>query len=185
MTKKQYDKRCKALFEKARAYGLELLFQPRHFSPQRLNCLWHGGEVATIKVTDSMSIELNAYGDVCATLLDKKGNELARVKDKRNTGSFLCEMAPYLKNDRALKRALYRNRLILDHNNWIEYDGRVRTEQPDKMNVFVDLGIVCDNVLDDDILSAIEEALDSHKTIVEEIQWGADRLFEAYRGGVV
>ena len=88
MTKKQYRKKCQKLFCKAKRLGVKLKFHQDWFHHQRLNCLWHGGTVAEIIVSKELSIELNAYGDVRATLYDEHGEELAYSKDKSNTGAF-------------------------------------------------------------------------------------------------
>lgn len=169
MTKRRYKTKCNALFKKAKKLGVELTFSPEYFNHRRLNCLWYGGEVATIKISDALSIELSIYGDVYAWLLDKNGDELARVKDKSNGGSFTDWMSQYIKTDKLLKKAIRDGRLILDYNNWIEYDGLLNNDVTQSGGKFIDLGIVCDNVLDDSILKAIDEALDSVKEIESEI----------------
>lgn len=167
MTEKQYKKRCDALFETARNYGLELNFEPNNFSHDRLNCIWYGGEIATIKVTNSLTIKLDAYGDVYARLFDRKGNELTKTKDKSNRGTFEDRMLPYIKTDRQLGRAIRDQRLVFDYGNWIEYDGIIKSPQA---NRFIDLGLIYDNILDDNILSAIGSVLDSYEQIAKEIQ---------------
>lgn len=91
------------------------------------------------------------------------------VKDKNNMGVFGDEMHPYLKTDKQLHNAIDNGRLTLDNNNWIEYDGEIKAGNTDSAGVFIDLGIVCDNILDDDILQAIEQALDSIEEIKKEI----------------
>lgn len=169
MNKRNYKKKCKALFAKARKLGLKLIFYPRGFEHRRLNCLWYGGELATIKVSETFVIELNIYGDVRAELTDDLDNELASVTDKNNAGAFSKYMLPYIKTDKQLEDALESGKLILGNNNWIEYDGVVKTCDTDTTGVFVDLGMICDNILDDDVLSAIEQALDSIKEIKNEI----------------
>lgn len=169
MNRRSYKKKCKALFEKAKKLGLELIFYPKGFEHRRLNCLWYGGELAIIKVSETFVIELNIYGDVRAELTDDLGNELASVTDKNNAGRFSEYMLPYIKTDRQLEDALESGKLTLGNNNWIEYDGVVKTCNTDSTGVFVDLGMICDNILDDDILSAIEQALDSIEEIKNEI----------------
>lgn len=169
MTKKQYEKQCKKLFEKAKSYGLTLEFAPEFFDCKRLNCLWYGGELATIRVSAVLDIELNVYGGVYAALFDKRDKQLARVKDKNDSGRFSDEMMPFIKNDRQLQEALDKGRLILDNNNWIEYDGVIHGSESDSERKFVDLGMICDNILDDNILTAIDFVLDDHKKIADEI----------------
>ena len=172
MTKKQYLKKCQKLFCKAKRLGVKLKFNQDWFHHHRLNCLWHGGTVAEIVVSKELVIELNAYGDVIATLFDWNGEELARSKDKSNNGAFENNMYPYLTTDRQLKEVIEQNRLRLDNNNWIEYDGYVLDKNTGKME-FVDLGMIVDNIVDDDILIAINEVLDSLEQVKEEILWVA------------
>ena len=172
MTKKQYRKKCQKLFCKAKRLCVKLKFHQDWFHHQRLNCLWHGGTVAEIIVSKELTIELNAYGDVRATLYDEHGEELAYSKDKSNTGAFENNMYPYLTTDRQLKEVIEQNRLRLDNNNWIEYDGYVLDKKTGKME-FVDLGMIVDNIVNDDVLCAIKEVLDSLEQVKEEILWVA------------
>ena len=81
-------------------------------------------------------------------------------------------MYPYLTTDKQLKEALEKNLLKLDNNNWIEYDGYLLDKKAGKME-FVDLGMIVDNIVDDDILIAINEVLDSLEQVKEEILWVA------------
>ena len=172
MTKKQYRKKCQKLFCKAKRLGVKLKFYQEYFEPNRLNCLWHGGTIAKIIVSKDLEVELNAYGDVIATLYDKNGVELAYSKDKSNTGAFTDNMYPYLTTDEQLNSAIENNLLKLDNNNWIEYDGYVLCKKTGKME-FVDLGMIVDNIVDDDILVAINEVLDALEEVKEEILWVA------------
>mgnify|MGYP005791037881 CR=1 FL=1 len=169
MNKRKYKAKCRALFEKAKTLGLELEFCPQSYDNNRLNCLWYGGQLAVIKVSDKLSIELSICGDVYAEFVDRKGNEMACVKDKNNSGAFTKYVSPYLKNDRQLLAAIDSNRLYLGNNNWIEYDGLLKKLASDKLYQFVDLGLICNNILDDDILVAIDSALDRYKDIAAEI----------------
>lgn len=169
MTNQKYKTKCNALFKKAKKLGVELIFSPEYFSHRRLNCLWYGGSLAVINVSDTLSLDLSIRGDVYAWLIDKTGNELARVKDKGNNGSFTDWMLPYIKTDKQLKKVLRDGRLILDYNNWIEYDGNLITDKEAGVGKFIDLGLICDNILDDDILVAIDEALDCIDRIREEL----------------
>lgn len=169
MTIKDFNKKCKALFRKAKKIGVELSFYPENFNHRRLNCLWYGGELATIKVSETFVIELNVYGDVYAYLFDGNDDVLARVKDKNNMGVFGDEMLPYIKTDKQLQKAIDSGKLELDHNNWIEYDGVIKKNANDERGTFIDLGMICDNILDDNILTAIEQALDSIEEIKAEI----------------
>lgn len=169
MNRRNYKKKCQALFLKAKELGLKLVFYPKRFKHRRLNCLWYGGWLATIKVSETFAIELYIYGDVRAELTDDLGNELASVTDKNNGGVFSEYMLPYIKTDKQLKDALEGGRLTLWNNNWIEYDGVVKKNAADEISAFIDLGLICDNILDDDILIAIEQALDSFKDLKKEV----------------
>ena len=172
MTKKQYRKKCQKLFCKAKRLGVKLKFYQNCFHHKRLNCLFNGGTIAEIIVSKELVIELNAYGDVRATLYDEKGEELAYSKDKSNTGAFTDNMYPYLTTDKQLAEVLEKGLLKLDNNNWIEYDVYVLDKKTGKME-FVDLGMIVDNIVDDDILVAINEVLDALEAVKEEILWVA------------
>ena len=185
MNEVEYEKRCDALFQKAKSLKLELLFKPENFDPQHLNCLWHGGNIAEVKVTEDLSIDICAYGDVYADLYDCKGKHIAHVKDKINNAVFADVVRPYLKNDADLKRAIKHGRLKVDYNNWIEYDGFIRDATNPGQQTFIDLGIICDNLLDDDILTAIGEVLDSYQNIVSEIRFVAKEDYGISRGDAV
>lgn len=113
MNNQKYKAKCRALFEKAKALGLELEFCPQTYDNNRLNCLWYGGQLAVIKISDKLSIELSICGDVYAEFVDRKGNKMACVKDKNNSGAFSKYVMPYLKNDRQLLAAIDSNRLYL------------------------------------------------------------------------
>ena len=88
MTKRKYKNKCRKLFDKAKALGVELDFSPRQFDPKKLNCLWHGGWYAYIKLNEELDVEIGVMGDVCATLFDSSGERIAYVKDRNNDGAF-------------------------------------------------------------------------------------------------
>lgn len=169
MNKIRYKEKCKALFKKAKSLGVELIFYPEQFNCHRLNCIWYGGTIATINVSKSVEIQLNAYGDVRAFLCDRKGKILVGVKDKENSGAFTRNMKAYLKTDRQLKKATESKRLDIQYNNWIEYDGVIKNSTDEDRNLFVDFGLIDDNILNSNVLCAIREALNSLKEIVEHI----------------
>lgn len=50
---------------------------------------------------------------------------------------------------------------------------------------FVDIGLICDNVLEDNILSAIDEVLDSYENIVSEICYAAKDVYGILGGETV
>lgn len=169
MNKRSYKKKCDALFAKAKHLGLELDFAPELYDCQRLDCIWYGGVLAYIKVSETFGIQLQVEGDVRAYLNDKNGDTIASVKDRNNWGGFSNEMVPFLKSDKQLFAAIKRERLELVENNWIEYDGIIKNNPADGKETFIDLGMICDNLLDNNILMAIEQALDSVEDIKKEI----------------
>ena len=170
MTKRKYKNKCRKLFDKANALGVELDFSPRQFDPNKLNCLWHGGWYAYIKLSEDLDIEIGAMGDVCASLFDRSGEQIAYTKDKGNGGYFSEAMRGYIRDDKHLKELLNAGDLVLENNNWIEYGGIYYPYGRDVPGIAVDLGIITDNIVDDDLLNAIDDVLSS----LEEIK--RDRL---------
>lgn len=169
MTKIKYKKKCRALFKKAQKIGVELSFSPEDFDCDRLDCLWYGGELATIKVSEKLAVKLLISGDVRAYLKDKEGEIIASVKDRDNYGVFADEMRQYFKKDKQLYTAIDGGKLNLVDTNWVEYDGNISVFDTESENVFIDLGMICDNFLDNNVLFAIEQALDSIEDIKAEI----------------
>lgn len=183
MTKRKYKKRCKALFKKAKKLGLELEFNPEKFDCKRLDSFWYGGEFATIKVSDELSVVLSICGDVSAYLLDEEGEEIEGVLDN---GTLYDNMSPYLSDDDKLFQALENNKLILEDNNWIEYDGIFKVPGTNNY-AFTDIGSYGDNKLDGDILEAINEALDDIDSIIDSIKLDIpnDSIDYDYRAGAL
>lgn len=171
MTKRKYEQKCKALFVKAEERGVKLDFDPSQFDCNRLNCLWYGGWYASIEITPQIHISIGVYGDVRAWLFDKKGEQLAYAKDKGNNGRFYDEMSYYIKNDKQLEKIIKKGYLTLDNNNWVEYGGVIYPEGYDNGGLGIDLGMLTDNILDDDVLEAIDQVLDDLVNIVEEIKY--------------
>ena len=168
MTKNKYKKRCKKLFKTAKSKNLSLEFEPNNYNPKRLNCLWHGGRIALIKVSPKIDIVVEAIGDVIVTLFDKYGNEVVHFKDKSNGGYFENEMISYIKDDKELTQVINNGRLYFDNNNWIEYNGYFHED--DGKTYFVDLGMITENVLDtDNLIEGLEYVLENHWSIVNEI----------------
>lgn len=159
----KYDAECEQLHSICNEKEIQLKFDKTNFEPQRLNCLWYGGNIATLSKED-ITIDISAIGDVRAKLFDINGEELVFVKDKGNNGRFYDEMNCYIKNDNELETLIEQNRLVLDNNNWIEFDGIIN-------NKFIDLGMIYDNITDsDNILEAIEEVIERFDEIVDMIQ---------------
>ena len=165
MTKHQYERKCKELFEKAESLGAELDFSPEQFEPRKLNCLWYGGWYASIQIRDDLDIGISVTGDVRAALLDKNGNEIASVRDKNNSGAFSEYMREHIRDDKHLKKLLSAGDLVLENNNWIEYDGVYYPNGRSGLGVTVDLGTKTDNIVDNDILNAIDNVLDDLEEI--------------------
>ena len=169
MTKRRYKKKCRKLFEKAKAFGVELDFSPRQFDPNKLNCLWHGGWYAYIKVREDLDIEIGVIGDVCAALLDRNGEQIAYVKDKSNGGAFSEYMRGHIRDDKHLKELLDAGDLVLENNNWIEYGGIYYPHGRTYPGIALDLGIITDNIVDDDVLNAIDDVLSSLDEIKQDL----------------
>ena len=168
MNKVTYKAKCDALFEKAKAKGVILHFNPERLTFNRTNCLWLGGNIAVIEVDKNLCIDISAIGDVIAILYDENKDELASSKDKSNQGAFESNMSFYIKDDEELSQLLEDGRLVLRNNNWIEYGGIIYDEKTNK-KYFIDLGMIVDNILDDDALVAIDQVLDDLDEIKEEI----------------
>ena len=169
MTKRKYKNKCRKLFDKANALGVELDFSPRQFDPNKLDCLWHGGWYAYIKLSEDLDIEIGAMGDVCASLFDRSGELIAYAKDKGNGGYFSEAMRGYIRDDKHLKELLNAGDLVLENNNWIEYGGIYYPHGRDVPGIAVDLGIITDNIVDDDVLNAIDDVLSSLEEIKRDI----------------
>lgn len=169
MTKRKYKNKCRKLFDKAKALGVELDFSPKQFDPNKLNCLWHGGWYAYIKLSEDLDIEIGAMGDVCASLFDRSGEQIAYAKDKGNGGYFSEAMRGYIRDDKHLKELLDAGDLVLENNNWIEYGGIYYPYGRDVPGIAVDLGFVSDNIVDDDVLNAIDDVLSSLEEIKKDI----------------
>lgn len=170
MTTSEYEAKCKLLFDKAKRRGVDLQFNQEDFDEDHLNCLWYGGWFAEIKLDDHFSIYVAIYGDVRATLFDDHDNEIAYVKDEQNAGLFKKEMENYIKNDIDLQTYLDNGFLVLSNNNWIEYGGVYYKDKNDPAGITIDVGLYEDNILDNDILEAIDQVLDDLDEIGKQIK---------------
>lgn len=184
MNERNYKKKCEALFLKANKLNVELEFSPENFNYRRLDCLWYGGQIARIKVSDTFSIEVKVEGDVRACLINSNCDVIVSVKDRDNCGAFADTMKAHLKTDRQLYAALDSKKLILDEQNWIEYDGVVKKDVFDEQGTNIDLGMMRDNFLDNNVLLAIEQVLDSIDEIKAEIIDIAEIEYNIKVGGV-
>ena len=77
----------------------------------------------------------------------------------------------YIKDDKQLEKMLKKGRLTLDNNNWVEYGGVIYPESENKGGLTIDLGMRTDNILDDNVLEAIDQVLDDLVNIVTEIKF--------------
>lgn len=123
--------------------------------------LWYGGRVCEIKYKGYTFI-LGAYGDVVATLLLGKDNEVY-VKDKYNAGRFREEMSPYIKSDYEISKLESDGTLTLDNNNWFE----VLIDDPNGGQH--DLGWLTDSFAYDE---SVEEIIENMDAVISEIENG-------------
>ncbi len=158
----------KRLNKKAKKLGVILEFNPENFEKGKLDCSWYGGHIATIVLGANIEISICIQGDIVVTLLDKDSKVIAESRDKCNSGAFLSNMSPYIKNDKHLSRLIQDGRLVYTNNNWIEFNGYIDLN-------FIDLSCVDDNILDNNILVAIEQVLDSLGEI-------SKKMWEVYEG---
>lgn len=129
---------------------------------------WFGGNVLSFQNDNlpGFTFYIGAYGDVRASLFDKKTREeLVCVRDKRNNGMFYNQMKSYLKSDEELQLALDDNHpdyeLSIGNNNWWE----CYAVAPD--GEIIDLG----DILNATYLSeAIDEVIDSGDDFIEYIK---------------
>ena len=102
---------------------IEIYFEQK-IANGKCNCLWYGGNMVTIIYKD-YSFFIDVLGDVIVSLQAKDDlHEIARVKDKSNSGIFMDEMSGYIEDDIRLG-LLIANKdpeyiLNIDNNNWFE-----------------------------------------------------------------
>lgn len=117
-----------------------------------LDCLWYGGGVAWIDFPDGWQLIVEANGDIRIDC-EVDGKEVYFV-DKVNGGSAYYELGRDF-DDSDVDKFVYGN------NNWFE----VNAISPD--GEFIDL-FGADNVLDDNILDALEDLTCYHDWVVTE-----------------
>ena len=120
----------------------------------KLSHYWYGGTVATIQMSDVVTFEIWANGDIYAELYSDSDTVDVFVKDKRNNGTFLHEMDGYIQNDEQLYEYINNREndkypcLEISNNNWWE------------LFVYKDGEEIETAVLEADLLTeAIEESL--------------------------
>ena len=133
--------------------------------PNHDNVFWYGGKVASIKSSQGEYV-IYARGIVSCDLIAKKdfiddygeqikkGDLIATIKDKNESGSFKKEMTPYIKDDSDLSNILSEEHelyeLDIDNNNWFELSFYNKNGE-----------IEYDDVMDSDTLKdAVDEVLD-------------------------
>ena len=79
-------------------------------------------------------------------------------------------MENYIKNDIDLQTYLDNGSLVLSNNNWIEYGGVYYKDKNDPAGITIDVGLYEDNILDNDILEAIDQVLDDLDEIGKQIK---------------
>lgn len=154
MTEREYLSAVEKLQNRAKSMNLTLKFNPDNFEGDHLNCLWWGGHVATIVVDDDHQFTIDVIGDVYVDIGDES------FADKNNGGCVGYELRNYFKNDDELAEGIDKDKIIFQNNNWIEVDGYYKGD-------FVDFGFYTDNVLDGNILVAINQVLDELPTWLE------------------
>ena len=78
-------------------------------------------------------------------------------------------------SDKQLKEVIDNGKLVFINNNWIEYGGYILNKETGKRQ-FIELSEVADNIVDDDILEAINQVLDSLDQIVFEIKSAVSKI---------
>lgn len=124
---------------------------------------WYGGQCATVEHNGYIA-SIEACGDVYAEYYenDETDEYKARVKDKSNGGLFYHEMAPYIKNDEELYKAIRNENLMFDYNNWWE------CFIIDPQGNFHDLMWALDSDYLDDAIKEVEENLEDIIKQIEE-----------------
>lgn len=156
------SEKTKKLIEEIKAYVNEkggVLESCRIMDPDHLRSEWYGGTVATLKY-NGYTVEVNALGDVEATLLDEAGNFVVDVKDRNNAGAFAEVMRPYIHNDEELESDICDERMLFSYNNWFE------VFVTDPAGRFHDLMWDLDNYTLDE---AIKETADLFKELVARV----------------
>lgn len=85
----------------------------------RQDSVWYGGYLGEIKY-NGIVYEVQAVGEVRATLLDDNNEEVASVVDQNRAGAFYKEMRQFIKNDNKLRKLENKGKLYFGNNNWFE-----------------------------------------------------------------
>lgn len=130
---------------------------------KRYSSLWYGGSIAAVKFQNGYTMNVDAIGDVFATLYDKDENTLAESRDKNNAGIFAEEMRCFFATDKKLIEEERAGRLIVNNNNWYE----ISVIDPE--NHWHDLEWVADG---DNWASAIQDAIEGLDVAIKWIDGG-------------
>ena len=94
-----------------------------YIDKEHLAHYWYGGDVVSIEHR-GFTFFISADGEVNASLLDEKNNELCYVKDKNRSGRFYDEMSSFIANDKELFSLINSPEgekvLVFENNNWWE-----------------------------------------------------------------
>lgn len=140
----------KAIQKAEKTYGVEIevfVHDERH-----LNCLWYGGEVATIKYK-GYTVTIEARGDI--RLYGQYQNKDIEFVDKHDGGEAYWELGSLI-DDKTLEILLNadpdtdNDYLVCENNNWFEFD----LISPD--GKFIDCSCY-DNILSDNLFDFIDD----------------------------
>lgn len=121
-------------------------------SEDKLDSIWHNGDVIIDVHFGGVEIFVRAVGDIYVEVFDEKGKSIEILRDKSNAG---VEPETF-KNDEEMLKLIKEGRLIFHNNNWFETFYCFKEEN------YV---MSTDNVLDD-----IKEVLD-HTLVLDVLKW--------------
>ena len=152
MKKREYKRRIKAIKAQEKELGVKIFMDLR--DKDHLDCTWYGGEIGTITFPDGWMILIEAQGEICLNGQIARYGEVD-VTDKRNAGGVFRQLGSYLDDD-SLRYLLYSGTaeqyLVFGNNNWLV----ANVVSPDGQ--FFDMSSYTDNILDDCVLDAFENA---------------------------
>lgn len=161
MTRETFDKVLDFIREEEVKYGVEIDVK-QFIDKDHLDCIWYGGEVATIKYR-GYTITIGAYGDI---ILDGRVNgEDIYIKDRDNAGGVYNELGWELDDERFYsfvdcEHGEDDDFIDIIDSNWFEVD----LIDPD--GNWIDLGGM-DNVLDNNLLDNLR-GINEYFPLVDE-----------------
>ena len=167
LNREEINKKVEELKKKAEEKGAVIILNPEYIYENRQDCYWYGGSIGQIKYR-GVTVSISVRGDVVCTLYNMNQDEVERVKDKGNNGSFYDRMSSYIKNDEELdkyitndyltdelieehKEAGNKYVLCMDNNNWLEFD-----VINDETNEYIDELPIYNIIDNDDVLDAFD-----------------------------